>query len=76
MGILRDVIGISANHENSDYRSLRKEGVIATGPDHEISTLYRKSRAMIMEDDNLHDLKNKTSKTNMTIPKSHRRRSR
>jgi RadC-like JAB domain len=76
IGILRDVIGISANNDNRDYRSLRKEGVIATGPDLEISTLYRKSRALITEDDNLHDLKNKTSKTNMTIPESRRGRSR
>lgn len=75
-GILRDVIGISTNNDNRDYRSLREEGVIAAGLDHEISTLYRKSRAMITEDDSLHELKNKTSKTNMTIQKSRRRRSR
>ncbi|MCW5599969.1 MAG: DNA repair protein RadC, partial [Nitrosomonas sp.] len=75
-GILRDVIGISTNNDNRDYRSLRKEGVIATGQNLEISGLYRKSRALITEDDNLHDLKNKTSKTNMTIQKSRRGRSR
>ena len=75
-GILRDVIGISTHNDNRDYRSLRKEGVIATGPNLEISTLYRKSRALITEDDNLHELKNKTSKTNMTIQKSRRGRSR
>jgi hypothetical protein len=75
-GILRDVIGISANNDNRDYRSLRKEGVIATGSNLEISALYRKSRAMIMEDDNLYELKNKTSKTNMTIQKSRRGHSR
>ncbi|CAE6518957.1 DNA repair protein RadC [Nitrosomonas nitrosa] len=75
-GILRDVIGINTHNDNRDYRSLRKEGVIATGPNLEISTLYRKSRALITEDDSLHELKNKTSKTNMTIQKSRRGRSR
>jgi hypothetical protein len=72
-GVLRDVIGISTHNDNRDYRSLRKEEVIATGPDHEISTLYRKFRALITEDDGLQDLKNKT---NMTIPESRRGRSR
>lgn len=75
-GVLRDVIGISTHNDNRDYRSLRKEGVIATGQNLEISGLYRKSRALITEDDNLHELKNKTSKTNMTIQKSRRGRSR
>ena len=75
-GILQDVIGISTHNDNRDYRSLRKEGVIATGLDHEISTMYRKSRALITEDDSLQDLKNKTNKTNMTILKSRRGRSR
>lgn len=75
-GILRDVIGIRTHNDNRDYRSLRKEGVIATGPNLEISTLYRKSRALITEDDSLHELKNKTSKTNMTIQKSRQGRSR
>ncbi|PTQ87676.1 RadC-like JAB domain-containing protein [Nitrosomonas nitrosa] len=75
-GVLRDVIGISTHNDNRDYRSLRKEGVIATGQNLEISGLYRKSRALITEDDNLHDLKNKTSKTNMTIQKGRRGRSR
>lgn len=75
-GVLRDVIGISTHNVNRDYRSLRNEGVIATGSDLEISTLYRKSRALITEDDSLQDLKNKTNKTNMTIPKSRRGRGR
>ncbi|MBL0011124.1 MAG: hypothetical protein IPP22_09280 [Nitrosomonas sp.] len=76
MGILRDVIGISANHENSDYRSLREIIVIATGISDEISALYRKDRALITEDNNLHDLKIRTSKANMIIQKSCRIRSR
>ena len=76
MGILRDVIGIRANHENSDYRSLREKAVIATGTSDEISTLYRKSRALITEDIGLHDLEIKNSKSKMTIQKSCRRRSR
>ncbi len=53
-GILRDVIGINANHENSDYRSLREKAVIATGTSDEISALYRKDRALITENDCLH----------------------
>ena len=76
MGILRDVIGISANHENSDYRSLREKIVIATGTSDEISALYRKDRALITEDNSLYDLKNKITKADMTIHKSRRRRSR
>ncbi len=74
-GILRDVIGIDINNSN-DYRSLRTEGVIATDSNREISTLYRKYRALITEDDNLHNLKNRTSKTIMAIQGSRRRRSR
>ena len=73
VGVLRDVVGVDNNTDNGDYRSLRKEGVIATGPDLEISALYRKFRALITEDDSLQDLKNKT---NMTIPESRRGRSR
>ena len=76
MGILRDVIGIRANHENSDYRSLREKAVIATGTSDEISALYRKDRALITEDANLHDLKSKTSKPDMSIKKTRRARSR
>lgn len=59
--ILRDAIGIDANN-NNDYRSLRTESVIATDVSGEISTLYRKPKALIMEDDKLHNLKNKTDK--------------
>ena len=76
MGILRDVIGISANHENSDYRSLRERAFIATGTSDEISTLYRKDRALITEDDNLHDLKSKMAKANTAIQKNRRIRGR
>lgn len=76
MGILRDVIGISANHENSDYRSLREKIVIATGTSDEISALYRKDRALITEDNNLHVLKIRTIKANMIIQKICRIRSR
>lgn len=71
-GILRDVIGISANHENSDYRSLREKIVIATGTSDEISALYRKDRSLITEDDNLHNLKSRTTKTNMKTQKNRR----
>ena len=76
MGILRDVIGISANHENSDYRSLREKIVIATGTSDEISALYRKSRALITADDNPHTLKSKTCKPDMTTQRNRRGRSR
>ena len=72
MGILRDVIGISANNENSDYRSLREKIVIAAGTSDEISALYRKDRALIIEDDNLHHLRNKMAKANTAIQKSRR----
>lgn len=75
-GILRDVVGIRANNENSDYRSLREKAVIATGTSDEISTLYRRSRALITEDDDLHDLKSKTIKTNMTTQRNRRVRNR
>ena len=70
-GILRDVIGVDIYNDN-DYRSLRAENVIATDSNLEISSLYRKSRALIMEDDSLLDFRNKTIKTNMTIQKSRR----
>ena len=76
MGILRDVIGIGTNHENSDYRSLRERAFIATGTSDEISTLYRKDRALITEDDNLHDLKSKMAKANTAIQKNRRIRGR
>ncbi|MCW5608877.1 MAG: DNA repair protein RadC [Nitrosomonas sp.] len=62
MGILRDVIGISANHNNDNYRSLRTESVIAADSGHEISALHRKSRTLIAEDDNVQDLINRTDK--------------
>ncbi|MDR4516165.1 MAG: DNA repair protein RadC [Nitrosomonas sp.] len=75
IGVLRDVIGIDINN-NGDYRSLRETIVIATGISDEISALYRKSRALITEDDSLHDLKSKTSKPNMTIQKNRRVRGR
>ncbi|MCP5246310.1 MAG: DNA repair protein RadC [Burkholderiales bacterium] len=54
-GILRDVIGVDINNDN-EYRSLRTESVIATDSNREISALYRKSRALIIEDDNLKKL--------------------
>lgn len=75
-GILRDVIGINANNDNDNYRSLRIESVIAADFGHEISATFRKSRALITEDDNLNAHKSKTSKPNMTIQKSRRGRSR
>ncbi|MCB1936457.1 MAG: DNA repair protein RadC [Nitrosomonas sp. PRO4] len=75
-GVLRDVIGISTHNDNRDYRSLRAESVIATDSNREISTLYRKSRALITEDDSLYDLKNNTSKSNMTRQRSRRTRGR
>lgn len=62
MGILRDVIGISANNENRDYRSLREKTFIVTGASDEISALYRKDRALITADDSLHGLRNCTDK--------------
>ncbi|SET57902.1 RadC-like JAB domain-containing protein [Nitrosomonas marina] len=70
-GILRDVIGVDTNN-NNDYRSLRTESVIATDSSREISAMYRKSRALITEDNSLNDLKTKTTKTNMTIQRSRR----
>jgi hypothetical protein len=76
MGILRDVININANHENSDYRSLREKIVIATGTSDEISALYRKDRALIIEDDNLHHLRSKMAKANTAIQKNRRIRGR
>jgi len=76
MGILRDVIDISANHENSDYRSLREKIVIATGTSDEISALYRKDRALIIEDDNLHHLRSKIAEANTAIRKKRRVRGR
>jgi hypothetical protein len=74
-GILRDVIGIDANN-NNDYRSLRTESVIATDSSHEISSLYRKSRSLITEDDNLYDLGSKTTKASISAQKNYRGRSR
>lgn len=71
-GVLRDVIGISTNHKNSDYRSLREKIVIATGISDEISALYRKDRALITADDNLHNFRSKTSKPDMSLQKSRR----
>ncbi|MCB1984835.1 MAG: hypothetical protein H6936_11940 [Burkholderiales bacterium] len=71
-GVLRDVIGLDAGIDNKDYHSLRTESVIATDSSGEISTLYRKSRALITEDDNLHDLKSKIAKANTTIQKNRR----
>lgn len=62
-GILRDVIGIGACHDNSNYRSLRKESVIATNSNLEISALYRKDRALIIENDNLEKLYKRTGQT-------------
>ncbi|MCB1934711.1 MAG: DNA repair protein RadC [Nitrosomonas sp.] len=75
VGVLRDVIGVDIYNDN-DYRSLRTENVIATDSNLEISALYRKSRALITEDDNLHALKNNTSKSNMTRQRSRRTRGR
>lgn len=76
VGVLRDVIGINTSNNNNNYRSLRTESVLATDSSREISTLYRKSRALITGDDSLHDLKSKTSKPNMKIHNSRRVRSR
>ena len=75
VGVLRDVIGVDINN-NNNYRSLRTESVIATDSSREISTLYRKSRALITEDDNLHNLKSKIAYTNTTIQKNRRTRGR
>ncbi|SER79230.1 RadC-like JAB domain-containing protein [Nitrosomonas sp. Nm51] len=69
-GVLRDVIGINANNDNDNYRSLRTESVIAADSGHEISVTFRKFRALITEDNSLHGLKNKTNITNMTKQKN------